>query len=121
MNVFIVENSSAMRDSLQSALSDLPEIRVVGHAADESGAVERIGALLPDIVILDLSLQSGSGIGVLENIKRHRATIKVIALFGKSFQFMQLHKVLRKWAHTGRLDNRFHPGNKLNALQMAGG
>lgn len=140
MNIFIVENSVAARISLQSALSDMPEVNVVGHALNESGAIQCIGALLPDVVVLDLGLQSGSGVGVLEHIKKHHATIKVIVFthyidefcidrckragadyfFDKSFQLMQLREVLWKWVHTDRLDNKFRPDNKLNALQVSG-
>lgn len=141
MNVFIVESSEIARGALQSVLSDMSDIRVVGYAVDESDAIKRIGALLPDAVILDLSLRSGSGIGVLENIKKHHATIKVIVFtnstddfyvdcckragadyfFDKSFQFTQLREVLWKWTHTDRLDNKLRSGNKLNALQIAKG
>lgn len=137
MNVFIVENSSSNRASLQSVLSDMSAVKVVGHAVSEAGAIERIGVLLPDVVILDLSLQSGAGMGVLENIKKYHATIKVIVFtrytdescidrckragadyfFDKSFQLMQLREILWKWAHTDRLDNQFRLDNKLIALE----
>lgn len=113
MNVFIVEDSEAMRESLRSMLSDLHDVRIIGYAADEAGAIEHINALLPDVVILDLNLLSGSGITVLKNIKRHHAAIKVMVLtncngefyqdackranadyfFDKSFQFMQVREV----------------------------
>lgn len=135
MNVFVVENSLNMHGSLQSALSDIPEVKVVGHAVSESGAIERIDALLPDAVILDIGLQSGSGIGVLENVKKHHAGIKVMVFthytdefymdrckragadyfLDKSFQFMQLREVLWKWAHTDRLDDKLRSGNKFGA------
>ena len=137
MNVFIAENSEIARETLQSALSDMSDVKVVGYAVDEPNAIKQIGALQPDVVILDLGLQPGSGIGVLENIKKCHTAIKVIVFthysdefcvdrcksagadyfFDKSFQFMQLREVLWKWTHTDRLDNRFHPGNKLDALQ----
>ena len=121
-----------MRGSLQSALSDMPEIKVVGHAESEAGAIERIDALLPDAVILDIGLQSGSGIGVLENVKKRHAEIKVMVFthytdefyadrcrragadyfFDKSFQFMQLREVLWKWTHTDRIDDKFRSAKK---------
>ena len=78
MDVYIVENSRIAREALQSVLSDMPEVKVVGHAVDEYRAIERIGELLPDAVILDLSLQSGSGIGVLEHVKKQHPAIKII-------------------------------------------
>jgi DNA-binding NarL/FixJ family response regulator len=93
------------------------KIRIVGYAADEAGAIEKINALLPDVVIMDLNLQPGSGIAVLKNIKKHHADIKVIVLtnctdefyedackrakadyfFDKSFQFMQVREVFLNW------------------------
>ncbi len=140
MNVFIVENSEAVGECLQSILSDIPGITVIGHAADEADAIEHIDALLPDVVIHDLGLQSGAGIGVLEHTKKRHAAIKIIVFtrytdkfyverckragadyfFDKSFQFTQLREILWKWAHTDRLDNKFRSGNKFDALQIAG-
>lgn len=118
MNVFIVEDSDLMREHLEFMLSEIPGIEVIGHAVDEHGAVERINSELPDLVILDLNLQSGSGIDVLKNIKEHHASIKVMVLtnytdeiyvsrcmtagadyfFDKSFQFMRVGAVLRQMA-----------------------
>lgn len=107
-----------MRDSLQSVLSRMSGAMVVGSAADEQSAIRSIGTLLPDVVILDLSLKSGLGISVLENIKRHHATIKVIVFFSKSFQLMQIYKALWKCICTERSDNLLKLGSKLNALRM---
>lgn len=138
MNVFIVENSLGIRASLQSVLSDMSAVNVIGQAVNEAGAIERIRALRPEVVILDLSLQSGSGIEVLEDIKKHHSTIKVIVFthytdescidrckragadyfFDKTFQLMQLREILWKWAHTDRLDNMVRHGNRFSAAEQ---
>jgi DNA-binding NarL/FixJ family response regulator len=117
MNVFIVEDSEAMRGTLRMMLSEFHDVRIAGYAADEAGAIEQINTLLPDAVILDLNLQPGSGIAVLKNIKKHHADIKVIVLtnctdefyvdackranadyfFDKSFQFMKVREVFSNW------------------------
>lgn len=127
MNVFIVEDSEAMRESLRSMLSEFHNVRIVGYAADETGAIEHINALLPDVVILDLNLQSGTGVAVLKNIKKNHAEIKVMVLtncngelyvdackranadyfFDKSFQFMQVREVFSNWSHTSAPVNKF--------------
>ena len=119
MNIFVVENSTVIDKSLQYMLSDIPDVTVVGHSADERDAIEHINELLPDVVILDVSLQSGSGIGVLENVKKHHAEIKVMMLtyysdeyyaerckragadyfFDKFFQLAQVRAVFCQWAH----------------------
>jgi DNA-binding NarL/FixJ family response regulator len=127
MNVFIVEDSEAMRESLRSMLSEFHDVKIAGYAADETGAIEQINALLPDVVILDLNLQSGTGVAVLKNVKKHHPEIKVMVLtncngelyvdackranadyfFDKSFQFMQVREVFLNWSHTSHLDNKF--------------
>ncbi len=67
MNAFIVEDSAVILHSLIAALEDLTEIRVVGTAPDEQTAVRwmknaEVGC---DLVIIDIFLRSGSGLGVL--------------------------------------------------------
>jgi len=132
MKVFIVEDSAIMLNHIRSTLSDIPGVTIVGMAADESHAVERISTLRPDVVVLDIHLQSGSGLGVLKNIKERHAGIKVMMLtncpeytyvdhcmslgadyfFDKSLQFTQFCDALRKLAQLERIDSR------LGILQM---
>lgn len=126
MNVFIVEDSVAMRENLRSMLSEFHDLRMVGYAADETGAIEHINSLLPDVVILDLNLQSGTGVAVLKNVKKYHPEIKVMVLtncndefyadackranadyfFDKSFQFMQVREVFLNWNKVGFMDNK---------------
>lgn len=126
MKVFIVEDSAIMLNNLRSTLSDVPGVTIIGIAADESHAIERINALRPDVVVLDIHLQSGSGLGVLKNIKQHHAGIKVMMLtncpeniyidycmnlgadyfFDKSLQYMQFRDALHSLAQPERADNR---------------
>lgn len=120
MNVFIVEDSDVVREHMQSMLSAIPGVEVVGYAVDEQGAIERINTLLPDVVTLDISLQPGSGIRVLENIKKEHPAMKVIVLtnytdeyyvnscklagadcfFDKTFQFSRVRSALWSWINT---------------------
>jgi len=126
MNVFIVEDSETVREILRIMLSEFHDVRMVGHAAEEATAIEQIDALLPDVVILDLNLLSGSGGAVLKNVKKHHAGIKVMVLtncndefyvdackrahadyfFDKSFQFMQVREVFANWKKAGLMDNK---------------
>ena len=80
MRAFIVEDSGVVRESLKAMLSGIPGVALAGHAVDEAGAIERIDALLPDVVILDLHLQSGTGFNVLASVKKTHAATKVIVL-----------------------------------------
>jgi len=117
MNVFVVEDSDIVRGHIHSMLSVIPGVNVIGYAADELDAIRRIEELLPDVVTLDISLHTGSGIQVLESVKELHPEIKVIVLtnytddftakscknagadyfFDKTFQFPRMRSVLWSW------------------------
>lgn len=67
VNTFIVEDSPIIRDNLISALEEMAPVEVIGHAADELSALGwlRAGEQTCDLVIIDVFLKSGSGLGVL--------------------------------------------------------
>ena len=80
MDVFIVEDSAAVRERLISELEELPDVRVVGWADGADEATAAIKRLKPRFVVLDLRLSQGSGLFVLEAIKRFVATPVVAVL-----------------------------------------
>lgn len=67
LNTYIVEDSPVIRENLIATLEELAPVRVVGTAEDEASAVRWLGdAAHPvDLVIVDIFLKSGSGLGVL--------------------------------------------------------
>lgn len=72
LKTFIVEDNPLILDSLVQALEEMAPVRVVGHAADEDAALEQMQCLDDDLdlVLVDIFLHSGSGLGVL----RHATT-----------------------------------------------
>ena len=54
VRVLIVDDSAVIRQLLSMLLSEDPEIEVVGTAGDPLEARERIKALNPDVVTLDV-------------------------------------------------------------------
>jgi DNA-binding NarL/FixJ family response regulator len=68
LKTFIVEDSAVILENLIVALEELTEVWVVGTAADEEAAVAwmRDAAGRFDLVIVDVFLKSGSGLGVLQ-------------------------------------------------------
>jgi len=65
MNVFVVEDSAAMRQRLIAALEELPGVRVTGWSDRADNAIEAIRRLEPHFVVLDLQLVQGNGMSVL--------------------------------------------------------
>lgn len=67
LRIFIVEDNPLILNSLIATLEDLSEVQVVGSVGSEREAVSELqrrkGQV--DLVIVDLFLSSGSGVGVL--------------------------------------------------------
>jgi diguanylate cyclase (GGDEF)-like protein len=69
MNIFLVEDSTAIRRLLVRRLDSMPGMRVVGEAAGERQALALIQWTQPDVVLLDLSLASGSGLNLVGQLR----------------------------------------------------
>jgi two-component system chemotaxis response regulator CheB len=66
--VLVVDDSAVMRQLLSTLLSSDPEIEVVGTASDPYVARERIKALNPDVVTLDVEMPRMDGVTFLRKL-----------------------------------------------------
>lgn len=83
MRVLLVEDSAVLAARIAELIRRLPDVDLIGSVTTESDAVERVAAMAPDVIILDLHLQSGSGFGVLRSLPRSEGQRpKVIVLTG---------------------------------------
>lgn len=80
MKVFIVDDSDILRERIRSILSDIRRVEIIGEAEDALQAKEFLKSHVPDVVILDIRMPKGSGIDVLEMIKKEKPSVKVIVL-----------------------------------------
>jgi DNA-binding NarL/FixJ family response regulator len=80
LGVFVVDDSAALRVRLIEMLSQVEGVMVVGQAQDVSEAIAGIGALQPDVVILDIQMPGGSGIDVLRSLKQNHPAMIAIML-----------------------------------------
>ncbi len=71
LKIYLVEDSLVIRESLIATLEELVPVRVVGTAEDEKTAVHWLTQPdnLCELVIVDIFLKSGSGLGVLRAAK----------------------------------------------------
>ena len=69
LKTYLVEDSPVIRDSLVATLQDLTPVEVVGYAEDEFTATRWLSQADNDagLVIIDIFLKTGSGLGVLHD------------------------------------------------------
>jgi DNA-binding NarL/FixJ family response regulator len=71
LRAFLVEDSPIVIETLSAALEELADIQIVGCAGTEAEALSWLGSRTNgcDVAIIDIFLQSGSGLGVLEGMR----------------------------------------------------
>lgn len=82
MRVFIVDDEPLALDWLRSCLGRLTGVEIVGEAADGDAALERIAALDPDVVLLDIQMPGRSGVEVARALmRRSRPEVVFVTAF----------------------------------------
>ncbi len=67
--ILLVDDHPLVREWLANLINQQKDLQICGEAANSSEALELTGTLKPDIVIVDISLEGGSGIELIKNIK----------------------------------------------------
>src|SRR6516165_10332903 len=78
IRVFLVDDASAVRRLVTSALNRDPALEVVGTAADGQMALNRLAELRPDVVLLDLEMPVMNGLQTLVALRKTHPRLPVI-------------------------------------------
>jgi DNA-binding NarL/FixJ family response regulator len=113
LKVLVVEDSVDLQVLLRAMLNEIPTVKVVASVGTEAAAVQALKSDRADLAIVDLELESGSGLGFLKSLSesldlhgkvkvvifsnysnlviRHRCmNLGAKAFFDKSFQIDEL-------------------------------
>ncbi|MBF9132173.1 response regulator transcription factor [Plantactinospora sp. S1510] len=80
IRILIVDDHEVVRQGLRFVLDQEPDFEVVGECADGNAALTRIGALRPDVVLLDMVMPGLDGMGVLHALRQREDPTVVIVL-----------------------------------------
>ncbi len=80
MKVFLVDDSIIIRQRLKRMLANVGDIEIAGEAGEVHEAMDAILLNKPDVILLDIHLLGGSGIDVLETVKKAQPAPAVIVL-----------------------------------------
>jgi DNA-binding NarL/FixJ family response regulator len=80
VRVFVVDDHPLIRLSLKDILSREPDLMPCGEASDRKKAVEAVGALRPDLVIVDLKLKDSDGLELIKDLVQRYPKILCLAL-----------------------------------------
>jgi NarL family two-component system response regulator LiaR len=80
VSVLIVDDHAVVRRGLRAFLESEEDIEVVGEATDGAEAVEKVQALLPDVVLMDLVMPGMGGITAIREIGEISPSSRVLVL-----------------------------------------
>jgi len=80
IRVLVVDDHAILRDGIRSLLESQEDIIVIGEASDGVEAIEYAGNLLPDIVLMDISMPKTNGLEATRVIKEKYPQVKVLIL-----------------------------------------
>lgn len=92
--ILVVDDSQEVREKLSAMLKEMPEVELIGTAANGMCAIDMIASKKPDLVLLDIIMPQLDGFGVMEYLVEHNIMPEVIvisALTQENFIFRALN------------------------------
>ncbi|MGP9683685.1 response regulator [Brachybacterium sp. AOP3-A1-3] len=80
VRVLLVDDEALMRAGLRLMIHGTHGIEVIGESADGSAALEQIGALDPDVVLMDIRMPRMTGLEALRSLREAGSDARVIML-----------------------------------------
>lgn len=80
IRIVLADDHSVIRQSLARVLADVEGFEIVGQAATGEEAVDVVGRLLPDLVLLDVAMPGMGGLAATEAIRKTYPQVTVLIL-----------------------------------------
>jgi DNA-binding NarL/FixJ family response regulator len=121
LRILLAEDHQTVREGLRLIVNAQKDMEVVGEAGDGRAAVARAQELLPDIVVMDISMPKLNGLKATERLKQVCPQVKVLTL-SRHTDYGYLQQLLRAGA-SGYVLKQSSPVELLHAIRAvaAGG
>lgn len=80
IRILIADDHTVVRKGLQALINTEPNMQIVGEAENGREAIEKVMALDPDVVLLDMMMPFHNGIEVIEAIRVKGSQARVLIL-----------------------------------------
>jgi DNA-binding NarL/FixJ family response regulator len=115
IKVLLVDDHALFRKGVASALALHMDIEVVGEASDGEEALAKARELMPDVILMDISMPVCDGLEATRRIKAEIPYVKIIILTVAE-QDESLFEAIKSGAH-GYLLKTIEPRHLLEALR----
>jgi RNA polymerase sigma factor (sigma-70 family) len=80
MRVVIADDHTVVRQGIRGVLEDMDGLEVVAEAGDGEEAIGLVGALSPDVVVLDVTMPKKSGLEVTRELREQGVDVRILIL-----------------------------------------
>jgi len=80
LRVLIAEDHETVREGIKLLINAQPDMEVVSEASDGLTAISRTQSVLPDVVLMDVSMPGATGFQATEKLNQTCPQVKVLAL-----------------------------------------
>jgi DNA-binding NarL/FixJ family response regulator len=80
IKILLVDDHPLVRDGLVNLIHREPDLLVCGEAGTEAQALEWIASTQPNVALVDISLETGSGLELLKSIKASGSGVRALVL-----------------------------------------
>jgi DNA-binding NarL/FixJ family response regulator len=80
IKILLVDDHPLVREGVANLIHQQPDLEVCGEAGSQPQALQLIGTMQPDIAIVDISLENGSGLELMKSIKSMYPGVAMLAL-----------------------------------------
>jgi DNA-binding NarL/FixJ family response regulator len=80
IRVVLVEDHALVRAGIRSLLERMSGVEIVGEAGDGREAIELIGLLLPDVVLMDVTMPGLNGLHAMARVRAEYPSVRVVML-----------------------------------------
>jgi DNA-binding NarL/FixJ family response regulator len=80
LRVFVADDHAVLRDGLKALVSAQPDMEIVGEAENGQATYEKAKELMPDVVLMDISMPELNGVQATELLIRDCPRTKILVL-----------------------------------------
>lgn len=114
--ILIVDDHPVVRRGLRALVQDEADLEICGEAESTEEALQRFEETTPDVIVLDLTLKSGHGLTLINEIRSKNDKVKIL-VSSMHDEMLFAERVLRAGA-MGYINKQASPEKIIGAIRQ---
>jgi DNA-binding NarL/FixJ family response regulator len=80
LRIVLADDHATVRQGLRLLIDAQPDMTVIGEAGDGGAAIQQVGELAPDVVVMDISMPGINGLNATRLLRHKHTDVRIVAL-----------------------------------------